>query len=123
MRSAVKPFGYVRDPLCLLACAAYATNRWCIPTALKGAFLRGYFADLLLVPAALPLLLWVQRRLGLRAHDQAPSWQEVGLHWFIWSIAAEVCGPLLFSRATGDPWDVGAYALGSLAAGWFWRSA
>ena len=116
-------FRYARDPVCLVACACYALNRWCLPAAVKGTFLRGYFADLLFIPAALPLVLWVQRRLGLRKTDTAPAPMEVLFHLAIWSFAAEVLGPHLFARATGDPWDVAAYALGSLVAFCFWRSA
>ena len=116
-------FRYARDPVCLVACTCYALNRWCVPAAMKGVFLRGHFADVLFVPAALPLMLWVQRKFGLRATDTAPAPMEVLMHLAIWSFAAEVLGPRLFARATGDPWDVVAYAAGSLIAALFWRSA
>jgi len=53
----MKPFGYARDPLCLAACLCYALNRWILPPVFKGGFLRNYFADCLLIPAALPLVL------------------------------------------------------------------
>src|SRR5690349_7716499 len=97
-------FRYARDPLCAAACACYAANRWLVPLALKGFFLRNYFADTLLIPAALPLVLWVQRRTGLRATDAAPDWREILLHWAVWSVAAELIAPQLFARAPGDPW-------------------
>lgn len=114
-------FRYARDPLCYVACTCYALNRWCLPAALKGPFLRNHFSDTLLIPAALPLVLWVQRRLGLRTVDTPPTWNEILLHFVVWSIAAEVVGPHLFSRATGDVWDVAAYAAGGLIAGVFWQ--
>jgi membrane-associated PAP2 superfamily phosphatase len=92
-----------------------------IPPAWKGPFLRNHFDDTLLIPAALPLILWMQRKLGLRTTDHRPTWSEILLHFVIWSIAAEVVAPHLFANATGDPWDVVAYAGGALAAGLIWH--
>ena len=117
----MKRFGYVRDPLCLAACACYATNRWLIPHAFKGVFLRDYFSDVLLIPAALPLVLGLHRLLGLRADDTPPRWSEITLHLVVWSIAAELIAPHFFVRATGDAWDVVAYASGAVAAGLVWN--
>lgn len=114
-------FRYACDPLCLLACAVYTLNRWCVPLACKGLFLRGYFSDTLLIPAALPLMLWVQRRVGLRHTDTRPEWREILFHVIVWSVAAELIAPHLFARATGDPWDVAAYAGGALIAGLLWQ--
>jgi len=116
-------FHYARDPLCLLACAGYALNRWLVPLAWKGIFLRGYFNDTLLIPAALPLMLWLHRRIGLRPADNRPRWSEITLHTVVWSVAAEVIAPHLFTRATGDPWDVVAYTGGALLSGLFWQYA
>lgn len=114
---------YARDPLCLGACACYAGNRWLLPAVLKGAFLRGHFSDLLFIPAALPPMLWLHRRLGLRDSDRPPTWPEIAFHFVVWSIVAEVIAPHVFARSTGDAWDVLAYALGALAAGLIWRRA
>lgn len=117
----MKQFRYARDPICLLACTSYAVNRWLVPLSLKGIFLRGYFSDCLLIPAALPLMLWLHRRLGLRSDDGPPRWGEIALHVVVWSIAAEVVAPHFFARATGDPWDAVAYAGGGLVSGLLWR--
>lgn len=117
----MKRFAYARDPLCLAACACYGLNRWVLPLALKGVFLRGYFDDTLLIPAALPLLLLLQRRLGLRTTDARPQWGEILLHVVVWSVAAELVAPHLFAHATGDPWDVAAYAGGALVSGLLWQ--
>ena len=116
----MKRFRYTVDPLCLTAATCYAANRWIVPAALKGPFLRGYFADVLLIPAALPLMLWLQRRMGLRSHDAPPSRREVWSHVLVWSVAAELVAPFLFGRATGDWWDVAAYAAGAVIAMYFW---
>ena len=39
----------------------------------------------------------------------------------VWSVAAELVAPHLFTRATGDPWDVAAYAGGALISGLIWQ--
>lgn len=88
-----------------------------------GGFWHDQFTDLLLVPAALPVVLWLQRRLGLRAHDARPTWREIGLHLAVWSVAAELIAPRLFHAATGDWKDVAAYAAGAVLAGGWWHVA
>jgi hypothetical protein len=117
----VSRFGYLRDPLCIAACALYALNRIWWRGHVGGTFLTGYFNDLLLIPAALPLVLWIQRRLGVRHDDQPPRWREIGLHLVVWSIAAEGVMPHLVARATGDWHDVLAYTAGALVAGLCWN--
>ena len=112
-------FRYALDPLCLVACAAYVIGRGLRPRFPDG-FWPNQFTDLLLIPAALPLLLWVQRRLGLRPHDGRPSWREIGLHLAVWTIAAELVAPLAFHSATGDWRDVLAYSAGAVVAGSWW---
>ena len=121
-RSPLKRFRYGLDPLCLTASACYACNRWLVPAALKGVFLRGYLSDCLLIPAALPLVLWIQRRLHLRRTDERPTFREVTLHLFIWSLAAEVLAPLMFSRSTADPLDLVAYTTGAVFAWVIWNA-
>lgn len=116
-------FRYALDPLCLLACGLYAANRWVIRPHFSGLFWHGYSTDFLLIPAALPLLLWLYRQLGLRAHDGWPVWGEIGLHFAVWSVAAEAVAPHLFRSATGDWLDVVAYAVGAGLAGGWWTLA
>jgi hypothetical protein len=117
----VKRFGYIGDPLCLVACALYVLNRFWLRAHVGGPFLTGYFNDLLFIPAALPLVLWVQRRLGVRADDRPPRWREIGMHAAMWSIVAEGVMPQLIQRATGDWHDVVAYAAGAVVAGCWWQ--
>ena len=114
-------FRYWRDGLCLVACALYAFNRWGLRPHVHSAFLRGQFNDLLLIPAALPLVLGIQRFTGLRSHDQPPTAREIGGHLVVWSVLFEVIGPHLVRRATGDPLDVLAYAAGAALAWWWWH--
>jgi hypothetical protein len=116
----VSRFRYALDPLCLEACVAYLVGRFWLRARFPDTFWDYHFTDLLLIPAALPLLLWVQRRLGLRIHDARPSWAEIGLHLAVWSVAAELIAPHLVYSATGDWGDVLAYSAGAVAAGAWW---
>lgn len=116
-------FRYALDPLCLGACGLYAVERWVIRPHATAVFWHGYSTDFLLIPAALPLLLWVQRRLGLRHHDRRPAWGEIFLPFAAWSVAAEIVAPLLFKSAVGDWRDVIAYAVGAVLAGGWWMLA
>jgi hypothetical protein len=116
----MKRFGYWHDPLCLICCALYGLNRWGLKPSVHSAFLRGQFDDLLLIPCALPVVLWMQRWLRLRNHDLPPTWGEIGFHIVVWSILFEAIGPHIM-RVTGDPLDVLAYAVGGAAAGCIWQ--
>lgn len=114
-------FGYLRDRLFLCAAGAYALNRWVLKPRLDSAFLRGHFNDLLLIPAALPVVLLVQRRLGLRTHDAPPLWSEAWLHLIVWGMICEWIGPRFLGLGTADRWDVAAYTVGSIAACLWWN--
>src|SRR4030095_6881567 len=105
-------FGYWLDPVCLLACAAYALNRFVFaPLTPPGSFWRSHFDDLLLIPAALPLVLWLQRRLGWRSHDRPPGAAEILVHLGLWTLIAEVLGPRWLHRGTADWRDSVAYGI------------
>jgi hypothetical protein len=117
----VKKFRYLRDGFFLISCSLYAVNRWAVKPHTQNAFLRFHFNDLLLIPCALPVLLWLQRRLHLRTTDAPPTWGELALYTVFWSIFFEVIGPHLVRRATGDPWDVVVYFIGAVLAGLWWN--
>ncbi len=117
----MRRFRYALEPLCIGACALYALNRWLLKPHVASPFLRDHFNDLLLIPCALPLVLWLQRRLGLRAHDESPTLAEVALHLAMWALIAEWLGPRWLHRGIGDEWDVAAYTLGAAVAMITWR--
>lgn len=117
----MRPFRYLRDPLFLVSCAAYAINRWLIKAHLHSDFLHSHFNDLLLIPCALPPILWLHRQFGLRSHDQAPTVLEIASHLGFWSAWFEWLGPKFVSHATADPLDVLAYLAGALLAGVWWH--
>jgi hypothetical protein len=114
-------FGYLRDRLFLAAVTAYVLNRWLLQPLLPSPFLHGQFNDLLLIPAALPPVLWLQRFVGLRDHDLVPSRAEMVFHLAVWSVIGEFIGPHWLHRGTADVWDVVAYAVGGVAACLWWN--
>lgn len=114
-------FNYLGDRLFMMSAAGYALNRWFIKPHVPSAFMHGHFNDLLLIPAALPVVLWLQRVSGLRKNDLAPTWPEVLLHLVVWSVICEFIGPLLLHHGTADGWDVLMYAAGGIAACLWWN--
>jgi hypothetical protein len=119
-----KAFRYGFDPLCLGACGLYAVNRFLIKPHVGPGFFHSHFNDALLIPAALPLVLWIYRRLGWRCQDAAPSWREVATHMILWAVICEGIGPRIWPRyGVADAWDVLAYAVGGTVAWIFWNRA
>lgn len=114
-------FRYLADPLFLLCCACYAVNRWILIPRMHSRFLRFWFDDLLLVPCALPVALWVFRRLHLRDHDAPPALLEFIWITAVWSLLFEWIGPKFIPHSTGDWRDVIAYWAGGLVAWLFWH--
>lgn len=125
-------FGYLRDRVCQISLAAYAFNHLVLVPRLAGfilahltwawPFLHSHFDDLLLMPAALPVVLWLQRLMGLRNHDLPPSWLEMWAHLAVWSVMCKVVGPLCLHVGVADPWDVLFFAAGGLFAVLWWRA-
>jgi hypothetical protein len=113
------PFRYHRDPLFLLGCAAYAVNRWLIKPHVHTGFMHNHFNDCWLIPCALPLVLLIQRALGLRPHDDPPRLSEIVPHLVFWSILFKGIGPKIFPWAAPDLWDIPCYWAGGLMA-WVW---
>jgi len=120
-------FGYLRDPVFLTVFVLYFVNRFLIKPITFGhiAFFHSYFNDLICIPFWLPVVLWVHRKLGVRNHDGSPTRFELIMHLVVWSIFFEGMAPRmpnLFHSTTGDPWDVAAYAAGTLIAAVLWGS-
>ena len=109
------------DPVCIGACALYSINRWLISPHVSAAWVHSWVDDAFLIPAALPLLLTVQRMLGLRNHDGPPTWIEIAAHLAGWSVLFEYIGPMFNRHSTGDILDVAAYSVGAAVAGIWWH--
>jgi len=114
-------FGYWRDPVCIGAVATYIGYRVLIPVDGQTPLWSGHFADLLLIPAGLPLWLWLERRISWRGDDRMPRWREIAFALVTWTVAAELIAPQVFLQATGDVWDAVAYASGALFSGVWWQ--
>jgi hypothetical protein len=113
----------LRDPLFLGACLLYAVNRWLLVPFAPGlpGFFRHHFNDVLLIPAALPLILTAYTWLGLRPKPGLPRPGEIVAHLALWSVICEWLGPMFLHMGTGDPWDVLAYSVGAVVAGFWWH--
>ena len=115
-------FRYFTDPICISALLIYPLNRWLLkPHGIGGTFGSCYLNDMLCLPLFLPMILWLQRRMGLRVHDGPPRVWEVLQHWAIFSILFEVILPRFpqYFRTVADPMDVVAYLVGGMM-GWMW---
>ena len=113
-------FRYAADPLCLVACSLYAINRFVLKAHAGPGFFHDHFNDLLLMPAALPWVLWADRSLGWRQHDRPPSGAEILVHTALWSLICEGIGPRWLGLGVADWRDVAAYFAGAFVAWGFW---
>ena len=114
-------FRYWTNAPFLLGCSAYAINRWAIKPRIGPGFFHSHFNDLWLIPCALPPLLWLHRKWGLREHDEVPSLIEVFSHLLFWSMFLEWLGPKFVPHSVGDPWDAAAYAAGAIGSSLWWH--
>lgn len=117
----MRKFGYLRDGLFLVACALYAANRWLIKPVAPHGFFGWWFGDFLLIPCAVPVLLWFERRTGIRRTDAPPTFAEIAFVLVLWSVLFEVIAPRFIASATGDWMDVAAYTAGAVVAALWWN--
>jgi hypothetical protein len=118
------PFLYLRDPLFLLCVATYFVNRFVCKAIWQSGFVHEHLNDLICIPFWVPIMLFAQRRLGLRASDLRPSGSELVIPLIIWSWTFEIILPAtgwLGPYCVADHADIMYYALGALVAGLFWR--
>ncbi len=116
-------FGYWRDPIFLVSLATYVVNRALIKPNLHyySPLFHGHLDDSLTVPVALPLYLFVYRRLGLRPDDEPPRWWEVALHLAVWEIFFKWYGPLTLHKGAYDPVDAWCIGGGGVIAWMLWQ--
>ncbi|MBM4024505.1 MAG: hypothetical protein FJ280_03755 [Planctomycetes bacterium] len=118
------PYKYLRDPLFVLCFAMYFANRWLFKPWWPNSFSHCYLNDLICVPFWVPILLYVMRRLRLRADDAPPRSYEILIPLILWSAVFELWlphTPLFQGRAFSDHADILFYSLGALVASLFWR--
>jgi hypothetical protein len=80
--------------------------------------LRSYLADVLTLPLELTLALYCMRRWYFRNPRFVLPASWIFSSWVVMAIWFEGILPMHDARATADPFDVVAYALGGLI---FWR--
>jgi hypothetical protein len=117
-------FRYLRDPLFFACLGMYFLNRWALKPLLRGGFLHDHLNDLICIPFWVPIMLWGQRKLGLRASDGPPFASEIVIPLFVWSWFFEMVLPetgLVGRRAVSDHLDIVYYSLGAALAASFWR--
>ena len=114
-------FQYLGDPLFLAGLSLLALNEFVLKPHSMAVFLHHHFNDLLLIPCALPILLWLHRRLGLRTADGPPDMGEISLHLLVWCALFELAGPILSRQSTGDWRDVTVYCIGGVVAWGIWN--
>ena len=117
-------FAYLRDPLFLACFVAYWAHRWLAANGMSTSLLRRHLNDVMCIPFWLPMMLWANRRLGLRSHDRSPDAIEIVVPLLIWSALFEVIIPMQevwHIPTVADPYDVLSYCIGAMAAAAFWR--
>jgi hypothetical protein len=117
------PFAYLRDPLFLVCFAAYWLHKLLVVCGLSNDWLRAWLNDVICLPFWVPIILWAQRRLGLRTHDGPPAAIELVVPLVIFAGVFEVWLPstrTFAGLAVPDPCDVLCYACGGLGSALFW---
>jgi hypothetical protein len=117
-------FLYLRDPLFLVCVATYFINRLVLKAIWKEGFVHEHLNDVICIPFWVPIMLFVQRKVGLRADDAGPRPGELVIPPILWSWIFEILLPAVPSLGHAffaDHLDVLAYCVGALGAGVFWR--
>jgi hypothetical protein len=117
-------FLYLRDPLFLFCLATYFVNRSILKNIWQSGFVHEHLNDLICIPFWVPIMLFVQRRLGLRSGDYSPQPGEIVIPLIVWSWVFEIILPqtdLFGELCVADYLDIVFYALGALLAALFWR--
>jgi hypothetical protein len=117
-------FLYLRDPLFLLCAATYLVNRLVLKAIWQAGFVHEHLNDLICIPIWVPVMLFAQRKLGLRGGDAVPRPSELVIPLVVWSYVFEVllpATPCLGTCCVGDHLDILYYSLGALLAGVFWK--
>jgi hypothetical protein len=118
----MRTFKYIQDPVFLASAGIYGLNRLLLRLHTPApSFIRFHLNDLLLVPVALPIVLFGLRILKVRPVHLPPTLSEVLVAAAIWSMSFEVIGPAVFHRGTSDELDVLAYVVGGLISWSIWN--
>lgn len=120
--ASVRP-AFLGDPVFIVATLLLVLNTLFFRPFWSGSFsfFACYWNDVLLIPVALPPVLWLQNLLHWREPRPRPGCREIIFHLVLWSLLLEGIFPFIFHHGTSDPLDVLAYASGALIAFFFWH--
>jgi hypothetical protein len=116
-------FRYLRDPLFLCCVAIYFVNRFLFKAIWKDGFVHEHLNDLLCIPFWVPIMVFAQRKLGLRDGHDRPRASEIAIPLLLWSWLFEIVLPhteIMGRSCTADHLDILFYSLGAVLAGVFW---
>ncbi len=117
-------FLYLKDPLFLCSFVLYFLNRYGFERFLEIDFFSSYVNDLICIPFWVPIMLYIQQKIGLRVDNSPPKYYEIIIPVITWSWIFEVFlprNPVIGDLAIADPYDIICYCLGGLIAGIIWR--
>ena len=57
-------------------------------------FVHHHLNNLICIPFLVPIMLYAERKLGVRRHDAVPQWYEVLIPIVVWSLVFEDLLPL-----------------------------
>jgi hypothetical protein len=117
-------FRYLRDPLFQFCIVVYFVNRWVLKHVWDSSFFHSYLNDLICIPFWVPIMLYAERKVGLRDTDGPPEAHEILIPLVLWSWVFEIVLPAnpFFARySVADHRDVMCYSLGAFLAAVFWR--
>jgi hypothetical protein len=117
-------FAFLRDPLFLVSVGLYFVNRFAIKPFIHGGFFHAHLNDLICIPFWVPIMVYLQRRIGLRSFEAPPQVHEIIIPLIIWSWTFEFLLPqtaCFGGWCAADYRDVIYYAAGAAGAAVFWR--
>lgn len=117
-------FRYLRDPLFLLCVVTYFLNRFVLKKIWNAGFVHEHLNDLICIPFWVPIMLFAQRKLGLRHNDDPPQPGEIVIPLLLWSWIFEILLPAagwLGDWCVSDYLDVVYYTIGASVAAVLWR--
>jgi hypothetical protein len=117
-------FHYLRDPLFLFCVATYFINRLVLKRVWTEGFVHEHLNDVICIPFWVPIMLFIQKWVGLRTFDGPPRAGEIIIPLVIWSWVFEIILPemeVFGDACVADYLDVLSYACGALIAAIFWR--
>lgn len=118
------PFLYWRDPLFCTCFAIYGLHCLTRMCGMHTAWCDAYLNDVLCIPFWVPLMLWTEKKLGLRREAGPPTRWEIIIPLLVWAALFEVVIPSRHEWGVAliaDPYDILAYAFGAMVAAAFWR--